>query len=111
MGIIAITGITGKSYNCLGGAPVMLIDMLEIISNYLGKKTRFVSVPFWLTYFGAWLIYLITLSKVDYREKVQRMIEPRMFDHSDAAADFRYSTKEFSEGVKSKVAQYLKRRG
>lgn len=101
----------GKSYDCSGGAPIMLIDILKIISGYLGKKTRFVSVPFWLAYSGAWALYLFSLTKIDYREKVQRMIESRVFDHSDATADFGYSPIEFAEGVKSEATQYMSRKG
>lgn len=101
----------GKSYNLSGSAPIMLMDMLKVISEYLGKKTRFVSVPFWLAYAGAWGVYLLSLARVDYREKVQRMIEPRVFDHSDAAADFGYAPIEFAEGVKDEVEQYISRKG
>ncbi|MEA4888150.1 MAG: nucleoside-diphosphate sugar epimerase [Clostridiaceae bacterium] len=101
----------GKSYNCSGGSPIMLIEMLKIISDYLGKRTKFISVPFWFAYSGAWVLYLITLTKIDYREKVQRMIEPRVFDHTAATIDFGYTPVEFAAGVRDEVAQYLNRKG
>lgn len=95
-----------KSYNLSGGAPIMLIDMLKTISGYLGKKTHFISVPFWLAYSGACALYALTLAHIDYREKVQRMIEPRVFEHDAATADFGYKPVRFEEGVIEEVKLY-----
>ena len=100
----------GKSYNLSGGAPIMLIDMLKTIARYLGKSPRFFSVPFWLAYSGAWFLYALTLTKFDYREKVQRMIEPRVFDHEAATADFGYNPVSFAEGVSDETVQYLRQK-
>lgn len=95
-----------KSYNLSGGAPIQLIDMLREIGAQLGKENKFVSVPFWLAYFGAWLVFCVTFTKVDYREKIQRMIEPRVFSYEDATKDFGYAPVVFSEGVKGEIEQY-----
>ena len=54
----------------------------------------------------AWILYLITFCQIDYREKVQRMVEPRTFDFADAANDFGYAPVSFEEGVKDEVEQY-----
>jgi len=100
----------GKSYNLSGGSPIMLIDILKTLGRFLGKNTVFISVPFWLAYAGACVLYFLTLKKFDYREKVQRMIEPRIFSHEAATADFGYAPMRFEEGVKDEVTQYLKQR-
>lgn len=102
---------TGKEYNLSGGAPIMLIDMLKTISAYLGKRTHFFTVPFGVAYFGAWVLFCGTFGRFDYREKVQRMIEPRVFSHENAASDFGYSPVTFAEGVKEEVEQYLSNKG
>ncbi|WP_303147864.1 NAD(P)-dependent oxidoreductase [uncultured Cloacibacillus sp.] len=98
-----------KEYNLSGGQPIMLIDMLKIISEYMGKHPRFISVPFPLAYFGACIAFYATLTKLDYREKVQRMIEPRVFAHDSATKDFGYAPVTFQDGVKEEVLQYMRK--
>lgn len=96
-----------KEYNLSGGKPIMLIDMLKTISEYMGKHTSFFSVPFPLAYLCACAVYYGTLTKIDYREKIQRMIEPRVFDHDMATKDFGYAPVTFQDGVKQEVLQYI----
>ena len=95
-----------KNYILSGKEPILLIDMLKIIGEYLQKKNTFVSIPFQVAYIGAFGIYLLTFGKVDYREKVQRLVEPRAFDYKEASLDFGYSPMSFKEGVKDEINQY-----
>jgi len=97
----------GKDYVLSGAEPITLREMLRVIAGYLGKRARFVSVPYWVAISGAWLLYLATLTKIDYREKVQRLVEPRAYPHADATRDFGYAPMGFSEGVKGEVEAYL----
>jgi nucleoside-diphosphate-sugar epimerase len=96
-----------KSYNLSGGNPILLIDMFKTIGAYLGKKNIFVSIPFPVAYLGGWIIYVVSIGRIDYREKIQRLVEPRVFDHSEAAKDFGFSPIDFKEGVKEEVEEYL----
>lgn len=98
---------TKRNYNLSGGQPVLLLDMLKIMAKYLGVKNRFISVPFSIAYSLAWVLYIASFGKKDYREKVQRLVEPRTFDHNDAANDFGYAPLSFEIGVKAEVAEYL----
>ena len=95
-----------KNYILSGKEPILLIEMLKIIGNYLKKKNAFISVPFPIAYFGAHLLCLLTIGKIDYREKVQRLIEPRAFPHIEASSDFGYSPVSFKEGVKKEIIEY-----
>jgi len=97
----------GKNYTLSGKAPIMLIDMLKIISKYLCKSNWFISIPFPVAYLGSYIIYVISFKKHDYREKVQRLVEPRVYSHDDASHDFGYSPMDFEEGVKDEVKEYL----
>jgi hypothetical protein len=81
--------------------------MLSVIAGYLGKRARFVSVPYWIAISGAWALYLVSLTKIDYREKVQRLVEPRAYSHDEATRDFAYAPMGFAEGVKGEVEAYL----
>lgn len=98
----------GRSYNLSGKNSIMLIDMLKTIGKCLGKKNVFVSIPFSFAYASAWILYSLTIGKVDYREKVQRLVEPRAFSHDRATQDFGYSPISFEEGVVNEVEEYLK---
>lgn len=98
---------TKEGYNLSGGRPIQLIDMFRVMAKQMGVKNKFVSVPFPLAYAMAWMLYLATFGKKDYREKVQRLVEPRTFDHSDATNDFGYNPLPFEEGVKGEVEEYL----
>lgn len=95
-----------KNYVLSGGAPIMLIDIFKEIGNQLGVKNTFISCPFPVAYIGAWCLYVLTLGKKDYREKVQRMVEPRTYPHEEAKEDFGYNPSVFAEGIKDEIRLY-----
>ena len=98
----------GRNYDLSGGAPILLRDMLSEIGTQLGKsRVRFVSFPFLLAYAAAVTLYGLSLGKIDYREKVQRLCEDRAYPHDAAAADFGYHPVAFAEGVRSEIRDYL----
>lgn len=92
-----------REYILSGGTVIDLIDIMRLISEYLGKKTTFFSVPFGIAYAGAWGVFLISLGKADFREKVQRLVEPRNYPHDAATRDFGYNPMPFPEGLRREV--------
>ncbi len=50
---------------------------------------------------------LLTIGKIDYIERVQRMGENRSYSHEDATRDFDYNPMSFEEGIRIEVKQYL----
>lgn len=99
-----------RNYNLSGNDVIYLRDMLAMMSKLLGKKTLFVPVPYWVAYSGAWAVYLVSLTKVDLREKVQRLVEPRAYSNADARRDFGYAPMPFAEGLAREVALYQSER-
>lgn len=97
-----------SSYILSGGKPIMLKDMFVVIAKYLSVRNRFVSCPFIVAYTLAWALYIATIGKIYYREKVQRLVEPRIFDYSDATRDFGYSPLSFEDGVKEEICEYIR---
>lgn len=97
----------GKDYNLSGGRPIQLIDMFKVMAEKMGVKNRFVNVPYWIAYTGSWMLYLCTFGKKDFREKVQRLVEPRVFSHNDATRDFGYDPLPFEEGVNGEIEEFL----
>ena len=94
-------------FDLSGGAPILLRDILSEIAVCLNKQIRFFNVPFIFAYLLAWLLFLVTFSKYDYREKVQRLCEPRAYSHASATLAFGYQPRTFQEGIASEVREYL----
>lgn len=101
-----ITG--GHDYILSGGEEITLRDMLSEMGAYLAKRMRFFSVPFPIAFSGAWFVYLISVGKIDFREKVQRLCEPRVYPHEEATRDFGYNPRTFRSAIAEEVAEYIK---
>ncbi len=95
-----------KNYILSGGEIISFRDLLTVIAENLGKQIKFVSIPFFMAYSLAWVLYLMTFGKKDYREKVQRLCEPRAYPHDEAKNDFGYSPVKFREGIVDEVKEY-----
>lgn len=101
----------GHDYVLSGGQKLDLREMLVEIGNNLGKHVSFISCPFFIAYTGAWLIYMFTFGKMDYRERVQRLCEPRVYSHEKATQAFNYEPRSFKQGIVDEVQEYLQNRG
>lgn len=101
----------GKAYNLSGDSLIRMIDVFKLISKELNKKTIFVNVPLALGVFMARVLKVISIGKVDYVEKVQRMGEDRSYPHEEATKDFGYNPMTFEKGITTEVGQYLRMRG
>ncbi len=108
--LLAPEATENRDYNLSGKEPIDLRDMLTAIGGHLGKTVHFFSVPYPIAFAGACMVYILTLGKKDYREKVQRMVEPRCYPHDEATRDFGYSPVGFPEGVREEVMEYLKQK-
>jgi nucleoside-diphosphate-sugar epimerase len=100
-----------KDFNLSGGAPIQLKDMLNEIGKNLGKNVKFISCPLMIAYAGAWLLYVVTFGKKDFREKVQRLCEPRVYSHELATMTFGYNPRTFEVGIVEEVEEYLRNKG
>ena len=102
------TNTANRDFNLSGGAPIYLRDMFSTIGKELGKKVSFFSVPYWIAYLGAVCLYGLSFGRFDFRERVQRLCEPRVFDHSEATKAFGYNPLPFDKGIVAEVKEYLK---
>ena len=66
-----------------------------------------ISVLFGFAYGGACLLYFLSFATVDFREKVQRLVEPRTFSPEEATRDFGYAPMQLQDGLKGEVEEYL----
>lgn len=100
----------GKSYDLSGDKPIKMIDVFMQISEELNKKTVFVNVPLSIGVFMAKVLNALTLGKIDYVERVQRMGEDRSYPHDVATSDFGYRPMSFEQGIRIEVQEYLRRK-
>lgn len=96
----------GEDFILSGGVPIQLREMLTVIGENLGKKVHFFSVPFPIAYAGAVAIYGLSGGKIDYREKVQRLCEPRAYSHEKATRVFGYAPRSFQQGIVDEIYAY-----
>jgi uncharacterized protein YbjT (DUF2867 family) len=101
--VLTNPNIMNGDYILSGEKPITMLNMFKLISSTLGKKTIFISVPLGFGVFLARILKAVTLGKVDYIEKVQRMGEDRSFPHDAAFRDFGYTPMPFAEGIKMEV--------
>jgi uncharacterized protein YbjT (DUF2867 family) len=99
----------GKTYDLSGEKPINMIDVFKLISKQLNKKTIYISVPLSIGVFMARVLKTLTLAKVDYIERVQRLGEDRSYSHDNATSDFGYNPTPFEKGIQIEVQEYLKK--
>ncbi len=94
-------------YICSGSRRLSVREMCSLIGIFLGKKTRFVSVPMFLGVTGAKGVKALSRGRIDYIEKVLRLGEDRSFSHEEATRDFGFEPEPFDIGLKREVEEYL----
>lgn len=107
--VLRKSNIMSGDYILSGESPISMKELFRLISQILGKRTTFISVPLALGVFMAKFLKVCTLGKVDYIERVQRMGEDRSFSHKSATEDFDYQPMSLSEGLKIEIEEYLKK--
>lgn len=101
-----------REYIVSGERPVSLHELCSLIGKFMGKKTRFVSLPMALGVFGANVICLLTGKKDKLLvEKVLRLGEDRSFSHENARRDFGYEPEKFEIGLQREVEEFLENAG
>lgn len=99
-----------KAYDLSGEKPIKMIEVFKLISQELNKKTTYSSVPLGLGVLITRVLKIVTLGKIDYIERVQRMGEDRSYSHDHATNDFGYNTMPFEKGIQIEVQEYLKKK-
>jgi uncharacterized protein YbjT (DUF2867 family) len=106
--VLSKPSIMTGDYILSGDKPIKMRDLFELISHLLGKKTTFLSVTLILGVMMARTLKILSIGKIDYIEKIQRMAEDRSFSHKDATEDFGYNPMPLTEGLKIEIEEYLK---
>lgn len=94
-----------KEYNLCGPTAMPYSQILRLACEALGRKVRLVRVPYRLALFGATVGEKVIPKFPIKKEQVQRLVEDKCFDISEACADLNFSPREFSAGIKEEVVQ------
>jgi nucleoside-diphosphate-sugar epimerase len=94
----------GKAYNIPGKAPITYRRFIEIISEALGKRVRFIRLPLRPTVYAVSIIPNFPLKA----EQVLRTTEDRAFDYKDAQECFGYNPMSFEERIKLEIKELRK---
>jgi nucleoside-diphosphate-sugar epimerase len=106
--VLSKPSIMTGDYILSGKKSIKMRDLFELISQLLGKKTTFISVPLLLGVILARTLKILSVGKIDYIEKVQRMAEDREFPYKEATKDFGYNPMPLTEGLETEIKEYLK---
>lgn len=101
---------SGQAYDLSGKEPIKMIEVFKLMSQELDKKRTFISVPLGIGVFMAKVLKVLTFSKIDYIERVERMAEDRSYSHENATKDFEYDPMRFKDGITMEVSQYLSKK-
>jgi len=96
-----------KGYDLSGEKPITMIEVFQLLSKELEKKTVYINIPLSLGVIVVRTIKAISLGKMDYVEKVQRMGEDRSYNHNSASNDFGYNPMSLDKGIHIEVKEYL----
>lgn len=100
-----IHNLSRNEYIVSGKDEMTLIEMFNIITDVLGRNVRFVNVPFPLAKMMVNLVYFISLTKIDFREKLERLTEDRAYAHDDIKEEFGFEPASFRERVTPLIRQ------
>jgi len=103
--ILASDKTIDRSYNLSGGSEFTLNDLVDEISQAVGKKTRLIHLPP-----GPFVLFLSLLEKASIKfpiksEQIQRFNEHKVFSHQNATEDFGYAPRLFSEGLQIELKE------
>ena len=90
-----------------GERSVLFSELIMCIGKCLGKQVKLISIPYWAAYPAAWLLYVMSLKRLDLREKIQRLCEPRAFGHEAATEAFSFIPHSLESCIQKEVSEYL----
>jgi len=93
----------GKAYTIAGPEPISYKEMVETILRLLGKRRLLIPVPVsWLRLVALLLAKVMSHPPVRV-DQIDRLLEDKVFDISDARRDLGFDPIPFEEGIRRKL--------
>lgn len=96
-----------KTYDLTGDRPIKMIEVFKLINKELNKKTMYISIPVSFGVLLAKIVKRVSMQRIDYIERVQRMAEDRSYSHLNATKDFGYRPLTIEHGIRTEVQEYI----
>lgn len=90
-------------YIISGRETMTLLEMFNILTELMGKRVIFINFPFGLAKLGVNCVYHLSMKRIDFREKLDRLTEDRAYPHEEIKAEFGFDPPPFRERVKTLV--------
>lgn len=97
--------LKSTDYVVSGEREMKLIEMFNIITELSGHKVRFFNVPYRFARFCVKTVYYLSLGKIKYMEKLDRLTEDRAYNHDVITEELGYSPLSFEDRVKPLIAE------
>jgi len=94
----------GKAYTVAGPTPISYREMVETILRITGRRCLLVPVPLGLLRLAAVILGKIMERPPVRMDQIQRLLEDKTFDISDAVRDLDFHPVPFEEGIRRKLA-------
>jgi uncharacterized protein YbjT (DUF2867 family) len=108
-GALAAPATIGRTYNISGAEPLPLAALVREVSTALGGRRLILPVPA-----GPIVLALRAWNRIGRAplkvEQVLRVAEDKSFAHDEAARDFGFSPRSFTDGVRAEVRLWRERR-
>lgn len=108
---VLVSNNLAQEYILSGERSLSMLELFTLIGQYLGKQKYIISIPTQVGVLLAQIAKIVTLGRLDYVERVQRMSENRNFSHEQAKRDFNYDPESFNDNLRNEVLLYMKRKG
>ncbi len=100
MVLTAFDRLQSDEYIVSGKEEMTLMEMFRSICRVIGKKVYFINIPFPLAKVAVWCLYTASFHRVDYREKLDRLMENRAYGHQKISDELGYAPDGFEENLR-----------
>ncbi|MBQ2931989.1 MAG: NAD-dependent epimerase/dehydratase family protein [Clostridia bacterium] len=98
--------LKSDDYIVSGKDEMTLLEMFKTISEVLKTKTIYINIPFPIAALMVNFLYHISLKRIDFREKLDRLTEDRAYSHKKISDEFGYAPLSFKERLEQTVKKY-----
>ncbi len=101
--VLKADNTAGKAYNVAGARPLTFNELIDTVSNLLGKRIHKLHLPAGMIARGLRFIEKGGAKLPISSEQVLRLNEDKRFDYTPAANDFGFRPRTFAEGVRQEI--------
>lgn len=98
--------LKSNDYIVSGKNKMTLLEMFNTIKEVLNTTTTFINIPFSIARFLVISLYYVSLKRIDYREKLDRLTEDRAYSNDKISEELGYAPMSFRERLIQTIKEY-----